>query len=737
MFKLEEIVKTDRLAYLIGHYEELGLSEQNEVSYYQEDTENLKPQLEKYLRRLKKGVADVNYRQNGGKGRYFALGLTLQRIRKDIKNCIIEGLYVDIDIKNCHPVVLSYICDKQDIQTPCLDYYIKNREEVLNEFEESRSDAKTVILKILNGGFGYYDSIENKSKWFIEYYYEIKNVINSLAKGKEYDKFEKKYMKESKKDNPKGSYVNLMICEIENEIIMTMYKKLGKPKKSVLCFDGIMVPIIQKFNLKELEKEIRRKVGIRIELVQKEIKNEINIPCDILLPKYVDVRDRQKLNYFDHNDKYDFHKFREEFNHKEYDSLEDLEYELLDKYHRAITYITLGSGYFILKLAEKDTYQTSIVDRLGNNNFPVFYKEDNKKKKILIQDFLIKEVGYKKVECKLSNSYEKNFNLWSGFKAKYTDIEEDEGCEMMKKFIFETWASSNQEYYNYIISWLAGLVNTNCNNGVALVLVSDQGTGKGFVYEFIKNYVIGKWSAIDVQGLESLTGKYNEFIENKRLVLINEMCSTRDTFHSSFDKIKANITDPTLQIKRRYVDSYSIENIGNYILCSNHRDSVIVSASDRRYTMFEVSNCYKGNTSFFNELARKAYNQKSGDAFYTYLKQFKCVNVKEIIETNLRQDAKDISLSSTMKFIKSIEEVPLRNSSNKLILRLTAIALYARYRTWSQENGERCVSSTKFGLEVKKKLEKKRTNKGVVYVLPKVVDVLDDDMSDDDMSDEE
>jgi hypothetical protein len=740
MISLTERIHQNRLAYIVKHFDELGLKDYKGTTYYKQDNTDFRGQLEKYLKMTKDGKITIRYKQNDKVGRFFTSGfVSLQGMRKDVRSCIVENLYHDIDIKNCHPVVLSHICKKLNIATTKLDYYIDNREKVLAQFGTSRDDAKTVILKLLNGGYSYYEDIKNKPEWFIEYYHEVLAIHKELATGKNYEKFLKKYEDKNKtvyddrgfeikhKNNPVGSYVSSLMCDVENKILMAMYDKLGKPETAVLCFDGIMVSADTPYDLKELERHIKRNIDIDITLVCKPIKNEIDIPCDLDLPVYQDTE--HILNYYDHKTEYDFHAFRKEFNEKKFDSYNELDYELRNKYHKAINYICTGTGYFLMYEKDTNTYTTSIAESLKNNNFAVYYKNDDGKKiKLRIQDYILLKDGYKKIECKLSKANPKFFNLWSGFKATSTN-HANEGCELMKKFIFETWANSNDEYYKYIISWLAGLVRTDKNNDVALVLISEQGTGKGFVYEFMKNYVIGKWACVDMEGIESVTGKYNEFIENKRLLLINEMCSTRDNFHSNFDKIKANITDPTIQIKRRYIDNYNIDNIGNYILCSNHKDSVIVSNGDRRYSMFEVSSRYKGDTSFFNKLARMAYNQEAGDAFYTYLLDFDRVDVKQIIETDIRKKAKLISLSSPMKFIHSIKETPLRDNNRNNIKRLSATALYTRYKDWASENGERCVSNTKFGLEVTSVLEKKRSSSGQVYILPEPekIDIDDDD----------
>jgi phage/plasmid-associated DNA primase len=151
----------------------------------------------------------------------------------------------------------------------------------------------------------------------------------------------------------------------------------------------------------------------------------------------------------------------------------------------------------------------------------------------------------------------------------------------MKAFVLETWASGDEAIYRYIISWFAGLVtNLKSINMVALAMVAKQGTGKGFFLQFTK-YIIRGINICETQGIGSITQKHNTAIQNKRLVVINEMSSTRDEFKSNFDKIKTYITDPVVQIEPKGVDPYQITNISNFLLFTNHRDSIIIEESDR------------------------------------------------------------------------------------------------------------------------------------------------------------
>jgi phage/plasmid-associated DNA primase len=101
-------------------------------------------------------------------------------------------------------------------------------------------------------------------------------------------------------------------------------------------------------------------------------------------------------------------------------------------------------------------------------------------------------------------------------------------------------------------------------NGKALAMVSEQGTGKGTLIEFME-LLLRSINVASVAGIERITGRFNTILQNKRLVNINEMSSTKEEFRSNFDKIKSYITDPTITIEPKGVNPYKITNISNFV----------------------------------------------------------------------------------------------------------------------------------------------------------------------------
>ena len=93
--------------------------------------DNERQQLEKYIKKLVKNEdATVTYIQATKNCRVFPnylLGLI--SIRREIRHTLASDKYVDINVENCHPVLLSKICNHNKIEHKYLKRYINNRAE--------------------------------------------------------------------------------------------------------------------------------------------------------------------------------------------------------------------------------------------------------------------------------------------------------------------------------------------------------------------------------------------------------------------------------------------------------------------------------------------------------------------------------------------------------------------------------------------------------------------------------
>ena len=457
------------------------------------------------------------------------------------------------------------------------------------------------------------------------------------------------------------------------------------------------------FDLRALERAVEKALSITIQLATKDMNEGFKLEN---VQRYEEPKPSTS---FDFEDPYTYQTFQNEFKERQFDSWEEAHEVLGSIYPKVIGRVLRGEGSYIKKL---DNGGVDVVKKLGASDFNInitCLKPPKRK----FSDYLFQQNGFGNYVCKLEACKPTDFNLWSGFQGKRTD-QRSPGLELMKQFVLDSWAAGNEEYYNYIISWFAGLItNTRGINMVALAMIAKQGTGKGFFLSFMK-YLLRSVNVCEVAGIGPITQKHNTVMQNKRLVVINEMSSSKDEFKSNFDKIKTYITDPVISIEPKGVNAYQIDNISNFLLFTNHRDAIIVEESDRRYAVFEMSDVHRNDTNYFDMLEEKCFNQEVADAFYTYLLDFPAVPIRSIPDTELRREMINLSKSTPLKFLDAVKEEDLFDDETEV----NATVFYQKYVEWCRDNGERnTYTSTKFGTCLKGRLEKKKTRTGMMYML--------------------
>jgi hypothetical protein len=655
----------------------------------------------KYLAKSNNGVIKAKYKQNNSMGRFYALqSISLQSMAREIRHTIAGEFYTDIDIKNAHPVILAHLCEERGIKCKLLKQYNKKRDEFLAAISDDKDAAKVVVLSMINGGKTALRELDSPPDFLNEFRAELKTIHSKFAKDAPFKSHKYKRIEAGVDFNHEASYMNTLLCDFENKILQVIYMGLGSPKDCVLCFDGLMIRKGVEFNLETLEELVLDKLDIEIKLAIKPMTEGFEIEN---IEPYIPT----PTNCFNFTDPYNYNNFHTQFNNSTFDSYESMDSALSD-YPRVIAHILQGDGYFIKKLKNGEL---DVTKKLRTSDFHIDYGEKTKKS---FEQYICTKQAFGQIACELENCPEDEFNIWTGFQAKRVNCAESDGLKLIKSFIMESWANNDTVIYNYIISWFAGLVtNLKGINRVALAMISEQGTGKGTLIDFM-DLVLRAVNIVSVTGISSITGKFNTILQGKRLVNINEMSSTKDEFKSNFDKIKSYITDPTIVIEPKGVNPYKIKNIANLILFTNHRDAIIVEESDRRYAIFEMSSAHMNDTEYFGKIRKECFNQSVADEFYTYLLDFPAVDISKIPQTELKQEMMNMSKPTPLKFLDSVREDNIFDSGAEV----GASDFYSRYQRWCSDNGERNVlTATKFGTIISTKLVKRKAHGRMVYVI--------------------
>jgi polyhydroxyalkanoate synthesis regulator phasin len=260
--------------------------------------------LKRYLDKVRGDEVPVKYaysKEAKDHGRKYAVGgLSLQSLPRVVRHTISKDYYYDIDMINAHPSILLQYCEKNGYGCNHLKYYIDNRDKCLQEIMENneinRDDAKQVLLSLLNGGIKDYMNLKNKPEWLNNFKTQITTIQKSISSSN--DEYIQKLRKECKKQNVNGALMNRILCDIEDEILMACVDYLKSKniniKNIVLVFDGFMVlkdlVKLDEMFFNDLGDFVEEKTGYSVKFIEKEMNEDIDLSGYTTKTEYKPVR---------------------------------------------------------------------------------------------------------------------------------------------------------------------------------------------------------------------------------------------------------------------------------------------------------------------------------------------------------------------------------------------------------------------------------------------------------------
>lgn len=210
-----------------------------------------------------------------------------------------------------------------------------------------------------------------------------------------------------------------------------------------------------------------------------------------------------------------------------------------------------------------------------------------------------------------------NYNLFDGFDC--TKLPKDiNGSYDKILYHFKVVANYDENLYEYLLNYFAWIIKKpNKKTGVCLLVRGEQGTGKTTLCETLMRKLLGKKYVYDTSDIDKIVGKFNGNIAGKFMVCLNE-ASGKDLY-AVMDKIKDMITREYATIEFKGVDPIEVMDYINYCLTTNNLKPLPISKDDRRTQVCDISNKYKGDVKYFDDLHNEMNNDASIKSFYEFL----------------------------------------------------------------------------------------------------------------------
>lgn len=238
------------------------------------------------------------------------------------------------------------------------------------------------------------------------------------------------------------------------------------------------------------------------------------------------------------------------------------------------------------------------------------------------------------------------YNLWRGFAC---DSLPGDKHEPFLRHVRDNVCSGNPEHYNYLIGWMARLVQQPDGPGeVAVVLRGKRGTGKSFFAKVLGG-LFGR-HYLQVSDSKHLVGSFNAHLRDTVLLFGDEAFFAGDKKHESV--LKTLVTEEHLVIEGKGVDAEAAPNYVHLILASNEDWVVPAGLDERRFFVMEVGEGNKQDHAYFKKIKDDLDNGGIEHLLHYLLTyDLNDYEVRQVPQTAALQEQKIMSMSPETQWL--------------------------------------------------------------------------------------
>ena len=538
-------------------------------------------------------------------GRLFVKGFGIQSMQYRLRGFLCSDNYTDFDMVNAHPTILKWMAHEwfPNHTFGQLDKYVESRNKLLKSFKASKRD----ILVTMNSD----KPTGNPNLLVARLDIEFKKIQNLLWASGKYAKFKNENVK-----NPKGSFLNTVLCILENQILQNA---LGTVEASVLMFDGFMcgndkIPD----NIIELLDESSKEYGVR--WLQKAHDKTIQLDEDLLAD--IDIEQ-----------------------HKDYATAK-IEFE--EKYF----YISQPLGFG--EICDDGLFIRNKVDFAVHTETDIYYKEGKKgvEERNLYKDWIKDKDrrSYKKIDFipTLGTVPHGVYNTFQGFAYPGTHCPMPDAVKHFLNHI-NLLVNYEEQSFNYVVGYLSHMLQYSTElPEVALLFKSAQGVGKDLMVDFIQK-ILGNSLVYRTAKLDEVFDKFNGALKNKILLQLNEVQGS-DGFAKK-ENLKDLISRKENNINEKNLKPYTLTNYMRVIIFSNNLTPIEIPHDDRRYCVFKSGQ--KKDRPYYKRLVKMLRDDDAVESIANYLMTYDLndFDVKERPETQAYKDMQSANVHPLHEYL--------------------------------------------------------------------------------------
>jgi hypothetical protein len=249
------------------------------------------------------------------------------------------------------------------------------------------------------------------------------------------------------------------------------------------------------------------------------------------------------------------------------------------------------------------------------------------------------------------NPKKRTFNIFKGFDMEPEHTGADTSVLWNHvKFLFSSVEPDNQEW---AIDWISQIFQEpNKKMGTALVLISQEGSGKGLFFDSLLSRILGRDYVINTS-CDPFDKNFNGNLKYKILLNLNEggWNHKKDTK----GQLKNFITDPTFRYEEKFREAEMLLNPTRIVMTTNEDWAVSVRNDDRRYFVVEIPSDHIGDANYFETLVKSIEDDNICRQFYYEMIQRQIThNLRMAPKTEFHKEQQLHSSSYFDKFIETV-----------------------------------------------------------------------------------
>ena len=560
-----------------------------------------------------------------GIGRFYVMNsIGLQAFPKQIRACLAQKYYWDVDMRNAQPIILLEIAKREGWVCDTIKEFVDNRETILSEImvncNKLRDEAKELCISVFFG-----DS-RNEHPIFPKLYEELIHISNNI--GLKHPEL-LKHIKKLEKRNPLSSLCAIYAQDIENRILLCtneFLKGINRPFE-VLIFDGGFIRKLDNETffpphiLRDMESYILKEMNYKIEFDVKPLNHSFNFVIDNLIPENIIIDDSYGAEQFS----------------------------------KIVEARRVGNDIYIFNPnterwgCSKTDIDTAII---ANKSLLQFKQNSPTGIKLYNYGGCIKNINCMK---SLIPMFIKEDKLPIQLEYQFNDIDSNTRVLELFNILLDLLSNNNAITRDYLLNWIAQMIQKPYDiPKTCLVITGIEGSGKDTLFDLIGNFIIGNNLYHNYNKTHQFFEKHDTSRANKLLVKLEE--ANKLVCYENDDLLKSFITSETQNFNPKNDKPFCISNYNRFVFTTNKGNPIKLSQTDRRFVLFNSSSEKCNDKPFWVEVRNLLFTKEAGATIGNYLESVDISNFNPMVlpPSDYKEMVMDIEENLERKFIRTI-----------------------------------------------------------------------------------